>query len=62
MNVFLLSIGVLAAFVGIWFFFVVPAERRHHERKLEMLRKRIEQREATGQGKEESNAEEVARD
>ena len=36
---------VLVAFIAIWFFFVVPAERRHHERKLEMLQKRIDNRE-----------------
>jgi len=55
MKLLLLSIAVLAAFVAVWFFFVVPAERRHHERKLEMLRKRIEKREATGQENAESN-------
>ena len=54
MNIILLSIAVLAAFVAIWFFFVAPAERRHHERKLEMLRKRIENREVTGQEPVES--------
>jgi len=55
MKLLLLSIAVLAAFVAVWFFFVVPAERRHHERKLEMLRKRIEKREATEQDQAESN-------
>ena len=34
------------AFVAFWVLVVVPAERRHHERKLEALRKRIEKREA----------------
>jgi hypothetical protein len=34
----------IGAFVAIWMFFVVPAERRYHERKLELLQKRIEQR------------------
>ena len=57
MKIILLSIAVLAAFVVIWFFFVVPAERRHHERKLEMVRKRIENREATGQEQAKSNDE-----
>jgi hypothetical protein len=46
MNLILLTGAVLAAFVAVWVFFVVPAERRYHERKLEMLRRRIEQREA----------------
>jgi hypothetical protein len=55
MKLLFLSIGVLAAFVAVWFFFVVPAERRHHERKLEMLRQRIEKRESAGQ--DESAAE-----
>jgi hypothetical protein len=34
----------LGAFVAIWIFFVVPAERRHHERKLELVRKKLERR------------------
>jgi hypothetical protein len=34
----------LGAFVAIWIFFVVPAERRHHERKLELVRKKLEWR------------------
>jgi len=32
----------LAAFVAIWVIFVVPAERRHHERKMVLVRKKIE--------------------
>ena len=39
----------LAAFIAIWFFIVAPAERKHHERKLEAVRKRIEKREAAEQ-------------
>jgi len=39
-----MAIVVLGAFVAIWIIFVVPAERRHHERKMELVRKRIEQR------------------
>jgi len=46
MKLVYLAILALAAFVAIWMLFVVPAERRHHERKLEAVRKRIEQREA----------------
>jgi apolipoprotein N-acyltransferase len=38
---------VLGAFVAIWMLFVAPAERRHHERKLELLQKNIEQRQAS---------------
>ena len=38
---------VLGAFVAIWMLFVAPAERRHHERKLELLQKKIEQRQAS---------------
>ena len=41
---------VLGAFVAIWMLFVVPAERRHHERKLELLQKKIEQRQASNNG------------
>lgn len=36
----------LGAFVAIWMLFVVPAERRHHERKLEIIQKKLEKRQA----------------
>lgn len=36
----------IGLFVAIWFLFVVPAERRHHERKLEMIQKKLEKRQA----------------
>ena len=39
----------LAIFIAVWFFIVVPAERKHHERKLEAVRKRLEKREAAKQ-------------
>jgi hypothetical protein len=55
MKLILISIAVLAAFVAVWFFFVVPAERRHHERKLEMVKKRIEKREAANRDQSESS-------
>ena len=41
---------VLGAFVAIWMLFVAPAERRHHERKLELLQKKIEKRKASNNG------------
>jgi hypothetical protein len=44
MNLMYWAIIVLGAFVAIWMLFVVPGERRYHERKLELLRKKIEQR------------------
>ena len=62
MKIVLLSIAVLAVFVAVWFFFVVPAERRHHERKLEMVRKRIAKREATDQEQAKSDDRESTRD
>lgn len=62
MKIVLLSIAVLAVFVAVWFFFVVPAERRHHERKLEMVRKRIAKREATDQEQTKPNDRESTRD
>lgn len=46
MKLFYFAIIALAAFIAVWIFFVIPAERRHHERKLDLVRKRIEQREA----------------
>ena len=46
MKLLYFAIFALVAFVAFWVLVVVPAERRHHERKLEALRKRIEKREA----------------
>jgi len=46
MKLIYLAVLVLGAFVAIWMFFVVPSERKHHERKLAALRKQIEKREA----------------
>ena len=48
MKLLYIAIAVLGAFLAIWVFFVVPAERRHHERKLAVLQKQIEKRQATG--------------
>lgn len=45
MDMMYWAIIVLGAFVAIWLLFVAPAERRHHERKLAILRKRIHDRE-----------------
>jgi len=55
MKLIYLAVLVLVAFVAIWIFIVVPAERRHHERKLEIVRKRIEKREAVKDESEPSN-------
>ncbi len=42
----------LGAFAVIWMLFVAPAERRHHERKLELLQRKIEKLKA---GKAQEN-------
>ena len=55
MKYIYIAIFVLGAFVAIWMFIVVPAERRHHERKMELVRKKIERRvgqSAAGDGAE----------
>jgi len=41
---------VVGIFVAVWVLFVVPAEKRHHQRKLDMVRRRIEQHEAVATG------------
>jgi hypothetical protein len=46
MDIIYWAILGLGVFVAIWFLFVVPSERRHHERKLEMLQRRIDKRQA----------------
>lgn len=35
----------LALFIVVWFVFVVPTERRDHERRLALVRKRLAERE-----------------
>jgi len=44
MRLIIMALLVLAVFIAVWMLIVVPAERRHHERKLESLRRRIETR------------------
>ena len=56
MNLIYIAILALGAFVAIWMFVVVPSERRHHERKLEALRKQIEKRESSKQDEEKYSA------
>lgn len=46
MRLMVYAVIALVVFIAIWFFVVVPAERKHHERKLDAVRKRIEKREA----------------
>ena len=45
----------LALFVAIWLLFVVPAERRHHERKLALVRRKIEQRQKDSDAMEDES-------
>ena len=47
MNLMIWAVLILVAFIAVWFFIVVPAEKKHHERKLESLRSRIEKRESS---------------
>lgn len=56
MNVIYIALLALGAFVAVWIFFVVPAERRHHERKLESLQTRIGKREAAKQASDQHAA------
>lgn len=49
MDLIVIAILALGAFVAIWMFVVVPSERKHHERKLDSLRKQIEKRESSKQ-------------
>lgn len=55
MNIMYWAIIVLGAFVAIWMLFVVPAERRHHERKLEVIRKRLEKRQTQQEQENDSS-------
>jgi hypothetical protein len=42
----LLLIGFVAAVIAIvWFFFMAPLEKEMHERRMELIRKKIEKRE-----------------
>lgn len=49
MKLVALALLALIAFVVVWIFVVAPAERRHHERKLAAIQKRIEKRESARQ-------------
>jgi len=49
MKLIALAALVIAAFVAVWVFVVIPSERRHHERKLAAIQKQIEKREAAKQ-------------
>ena len=49
-------VGAMLLFAAIWFFVVVPSERRDHERRLEILRKRIAEREALKAQQQEEGA------
>jgi predicted MFS family arabinose efflux permease len=44
MHMIYWAIIVLGVFAAIWLLFVAPAERRHHERKLAILQKKIDAR------------------
>ena len=58
MNIMYWALIGLGAFIAIWMLFVVPAERRDHERKLEMIQRKIEKRQTqTDQDNYESSAE-----
>ena len=58
------SIGILVAMgliAVIWIAFVAPAERRYHEKKLQLLRERIEKRRVFLEGGgSEKNDEDIA--
>ena len=44
MKLIAIALLALAIFVAVWMFVVVPAEKRHHDRKLASIQKRIEKR------------------
>ena len=56
MNSMYWAVGVLTAFVVIWFLFVAPAERRHHERKLAVLQKKLDERNEAQNSEKDSAA------
>ena len=49
MKLIALAALAIAAFGAVWFFIVIPSERRYHERKLAALQKQIEKRQAAKQ-------------
>ena len=42
-----ISFILICVFVVIWIFVVAPSERRHHERKLALVQKRLDRRKET---------------
>ncbi len=55
-NLIYWAIIGLGAFIAVWILFVAPAERRHHERKLELLQKRIDRRQLQKEQDSESSS------
>lgn len=46
MNMIYWAFIGLGLFLAVWTFIVIPSERRHHERKLEIIRRQIEKRQS----------------
>jgi len=44
MDMIYWAVIALGVFIAVWLVFIAPAERRHHERKLAMLQKKIDAR------------------
>lgn len=46
MKLIVLAGLVLAALGAIWIFVVIPAEKRHHQRRIELVQRKLERLEA----------------
>ncbi len=52
---YVLAIGCLAGLAAlIWYFFMLPLGRERHERELELIRRKLQRREAERQDSEQS--------
>jgi hypothetical protein len=57
MKTIYISILILVAFVAFWFLVIVPAEKKHHQRKIDALEKRIADRETNKYGGDSAGGE-----
>ena len=43
------AVIILAALGAIWYFFIIPAEKRDHQRRIELVKRKLERHEASKQ-------------
>jgi hypothetical protein len=55
MKLILLASAILGVLGAIWIFIVIPAERRDHQRRLDLVQSKLEKRQAANHDDIQSN-------